>query len=83
MKYIKLTQGKRAMVDDEDYEELSKHKWNAQKIGSTFYAIGTTRTYTHKHTTLYMHRFIMQTPKGMETDHIDHIRYVYGNNESN
>ena len=38
MKEIQLTQGKVAIVDDEDYPELLKYKWCAYKGGNTFYA---------------------------------------------
>lgn len=38
MKLIPLTQGKFAMVDDEDYPALSQFTWQAKKGGKTFYA---------------------------------------------
>jgi hypothetical protein len=40
MKEIKLTQGQVALVDDEDFDELSRYKWYAIKSvsGNTYYA---------------------------------------------
>lgn len=38
MREIKLTQGKIALVDDEDYERLNQWKWCAKKHRNTFYA---------------------------------------------
>ena len=38
MKQILLTQGKVALVDDEDYDALMQHKWYAEKSTKTFYA---------------------------------------------
>ena len=37
-KIIPLTQGKVAIVDDEDYEYLNQFKWYADKNTNTFYA---------------------------------------------
>ena len=38
MKEIQLTQGKVALVDDEDFERLNQWKWFAAKSGNTYYA---------------------------------------------
>jgi hypothetical protein len=66
MKEIELTQGKVAIVDDADFEWLNQWKWTYDGQG---YA------YRHgprpKRKYILMHREIMQTPKGLDTDHRD------------
>lgn len=69
MKKIKLTQGKVALVDDEDFEELNKHKWFIYSIG---YAARYIRINKTKRKMISMHRIIMGRPAGMEVDHINH-----------
>lgn len=69
MKLISLTQGKFAIVDDSDYDLASKFKWNATKIGNTFYAVSYV---VKKRTMTYLHRFIMNPPLGMLVDHANH-----------
>lgn len=67
MKIIPLSQGKFAKVDDEDYERLMLRKWHWNIRG---YAISSTYI-NRKVGCLYMHRVIMNTPEGMQTDHIN------------
>lgn len=72
MKEIQLTQGKVAIVDDEDYEKLSIYRWSVQKDGFTFYTsrhIGTDKL--KNRTTVKMHREIMGCKSGEQVDHIN------------
>jgi hypothetical protein len=71
MKEIELTQGKVALVDNGDFDELSKFKWYAHEEGKTFYACRIIWINKGKHTVLKMHRQIMQPLYEMDIDHID------------
>ncbi len=65
-KEIPLTQGKFALVDDEDYEELNKYKWYAYKSKDTYYA---RRTEYPSGKTILMHRVVTNAPKDLVVDH--------------
>ena len=68
---IPLSQGKVALVDKEDYDELSKYKWSALRHRNLYYAgRGHRDPETGKKSVIFMHRQILNTPKGMFTDHI-------------
>lgn len=70
---IKLTQNKYAIVDPEDYNRLSKHKWYAAKGHNTFYAVcGKWSKIQRKRVEIRMHRFIMNPPAHLYVDHINH-----------
>ena len=74
MKTIKLTKGQVAIVDDEDYEYLSKFKWYASYYKSIdgYYAMRSSKKIYGKQHTIPMHRIIMRTPNNLQVDHIDH-----------
>lgn len=66
IRYIPLTRGRYAIVDAEDFEELSEHKWCLINRGESVYA-----GRREKGKFISMHREIMKTPEGMVVDHID------------
>jgi len=66
-KLIPLTQGKFAIVDPENYNELSQYKWTAAKSPNTFYAVRSAQGRQ-----IRMHRLITTAPKGLVVDHINH-----------
>lgn len=70
MKKIYLTNDEIALVDDSDYEHLNSFKWRANKGKYTSYAARMSKINGVRRPIL-MHRFILNTPKGMEVDHID------------
>jgi len=71
MKKIPLTQGKFALVDDEDYDYLMQWKWHAIRAKATFYAVRSVYI-KGKRCRIRMHRVILKTPVGLLTDHRDH-----------
>ena len=64
---IKLTQGKYAIVDEDMYKWLSQYRWHLTTQGNRHYACGIVGGKK-----VYMHRLIMNAPKGMQVDHINH-----------
>ena len=70
MKEIPLTQGKVALVDDEDYETLIEYTWCVSNEKCTSYAArATSRKVGHKK--IRMHRYILNAAVGQIVDHID------------
>lgn len=72
MKEIKLTRGKVALIDDDDFEFINSFKWYATKKKYTFYAERSQHISTGKHVNIPMHRLILGvTKKTMKVDHVD------------
>lgn len=66
---IELSGGLRVLVSEEDYESVSVFKWYAHQSRGCRYAA---RKPTNDGI-IYMHRFILECPEGMEVDHINGV----------
>jgi HNH endonuclease len=66
--YIELTKGQETVIDIADLEDVLTRRWNAkpQEMGG-YYAMS-----RYEGKTIYMHRFILDAPKGMYVDHVNH-----------
>ena len=83
MKKIKLTQGKFALVDDQDYEFLMQWKWYAEKYYNKLF-------YAHRHSNkinyiiIQMHRVIAERMNlDVESKKVDHVDRNGLNNQRN
>ncbi len=68
---IPLTMGKFAIVDPDDFFELSRHKWQV-KGDAKLYATRAAPREKGKLRHILMHREILNVPAGMVVDHINH-----------
>jgi len=68
MRTIELTQGKVALVDDEDFHYLSQWTWHASKHGKKYYAENTSYRKNKSPKITLMHRLILEAK---QIDHID------------
>ena len=79
MKKIKLTRGYAAIVDDEDYDRVSKIKWYTMGKEPHIYAASGHRTSKKRvaqgvketNTFITLHRFIIEEKNGEIVDHIN------------
>lgn len=71
MKQIPLSQGKIALVDDEDFERLSQFKWFAHQSRNTFYAERQIRICVGKQKAIKMHHAILGCDSSQKVDHRD------------
>jgi len=72
---IELTQGLRAIVDQEDYERIAKYKWHAARHQRSFYAqtgTGSAKIGKRKNHLVMMHRFVMGVEDERLVDHRNH-----------
>lgn len=74
MREIPLTQGKVALVDDEDFERLSAYRWQAEwsTNGQTWYAKRRGPVPDGRVMTIRMHREVMRPAPGQVVDHKNH-----------
>lgn len=76
LKEIPLTQGQVALVLEEHFEEINKHKWSAEWVPGlkTFIATrnGSWNGKKKRDPKILMHREILNAPKWVQVDHIDH-----------
>lgn len=76
MKVLQLSQCKEALIDDEDFDKVSKFKWTYQKAYTGVdknceYAFTSTGGPHITRKRIYLHRYIIGAPKGKMVDHIN------------
>src|SRR5262245_54770890 len=72
---VPLTQGKVALIDDEDAPRILTHKWtlsfDRKRRRKVFYAVRYVRNEDGSRMSIGMHREIMNAPDHLEVDHIN------------
>lgn len=76
MRFLPLSRGHKAIVDDEDFERLSNYKWSLQKphfkSGIAYAHRTSTSKNGAKRKTILLHREVLgKIPSGKVVDHID------------
>jgi hypothetical protein len=73
VKELELSQGKVALLDAEDFEWLSQWKWSARRHHrrTLWYAVRGVQLADGRHTTVQLHRQILDAPVHLQVDHID------------
>lgn len=66
---IRLTRGKFALIDEEDYERVSQYKWHINSTGDLMYAVACIKI-DGKIKNIKLHRFVMNFPD-FDLDHKD------------
>lgn len=69
VKFVELSKGKVALVDDEDFERVNQYKWYAWEAGNSWYVSRNTARPNRKK--VLLHRFILNIPEGVCIDHIN------------
>lgn len=69
---IPLTPQGTALIDSEDVERASKHQWRLDI--SHGYVYTSAKRDDGSHEKIYLHRFIMNPPKGLVVDHINRVK---------
>lgn len=68
---IKLTRGKNAIVDVEDFERLNQYKWHCTHYGYAKRAVPNRTGKGRRQVAVYMHKMVCPAPDGMIVDHIN------------
>lgn len=67
MRKLPLSQGKVALIDNEDYKRSKQYKWF---FSTTGYAVRSTHN-GKKGGTVYLHRYLLNAPRDKVVDHIN------------
>ena len=73
-RWVRLTQGKFALVDEENYELLNKYNWCANKHCNTYYARKSPNEFSRaiNDKKIMMHQIVLCVYDGTFIDHINH-----------
>ena len=72
MKRIPLSQGQFALVDDNDYESVSRFKWYVSRGYARMSVSFGTLDGKQQQVGMFLHRLIMRPPHHLDIDHINH-----------
>ena len=69
---IPLSRGIFALIDESDLPLIEKHKWHVNKSPYNIHAATNIKQENKQWKLFKMHRFILNAPKEMQVDHINH-----------
>lgn len=60
-----------ATIDAEDFKRVSDFRWYARRTRRNYYAVTHLMVGFKKYRKIYLHRFIMEAPTGVQVDHVN------------